>query len=251
MRIRSWIKDHQTQATIGTVAALLIAGLALARDYYGWEAGKSNSVSTPERAATGGPSRSPEPVPPPSTAGTSQTPPSTDPPADPRPPTRLADPPDGSAAADTAGNRKVTTRSREPDARRSPEAAAEELHFTLSAVRTTTNTVKVTSVASGRAEAGRTYWFIIETDWGNGNTDFFPRRPVSAATKAFEVALPPEADLKFVRQGRIYALTDAESAGAESMRQHQLQQAGGAVRDDTYFTNPPSEIASNAVRLPF
>lgn len=35
------------------------------------------------------------------------------------------------------------------------------------------------------------------------------------------------------------------------MRQHQQQQAGGAVRRDTYFTNPPSHLASNAVRLPF
>ncbi|MGX6608605.1 hypothetical protein ACWKSP_41825 [Micromonosporaceae bacterium Da 78-11] len=106
-------------------------------------------------------------------------------------------------------------------------------------------------MASGQAEAGRTYWFIIGTDWGNGNTDYFPRRQVSATTPAFEVSVPPEADLTFARHGRIYALTDAESAEAERMRQHQQQQTAGTVRHDTYFTNPPSQIASNAVRLPF
>jgi hypothetical protein len=183
---------------------------------------------------------------PPSPAETSRLSTPTDPPA----PARLSDPPDGLAAPLTAGNRKVSPPSRKTTEPRSPEAAA-ELRFTLSAAPTTANTVQVVPVANGRAVAGRTYWFMIEADWGNGNTDYFPRRQVSATTPAFEVSIPPEADLTFTRHGRIYALTGTESAEAEIMRQHQQQQAGGTVRHDTYFTNPPSQIASNAVRLPF
>jgi hypothetical protein len=249
VRIWEWIKNHQTQATIGTaatVAALLVGGLALMRDYFGWEAPKPNPSSAPLTATSGGSQHPPEPVPSPSPAGTSRL--ST--PAGTPPPARATDPADRTVAPAPTGDRKVSPPPRKAAEPLNPETA-EELRFTLSAAGTTANTVEVVPDASGQAEAGRTYWFMIETDWGNGNIDYFPRRQVSATTPAFEVSIPPDADLKYARHGRIYALTGSESAQAEIMRQHQQEQAGGTVRHDTYFTNPTGQIASNAVRLPF
>jgi hypothetical protein len=128
----------------------------------------------------------------------------------------------------------------------SSAAPAEDLSYRLDAAAVDAHTVKVTAKASGEPEPGLTYWFVLEVNWGDGNVDYYPRRMLTGKPATFEVPIPPAADPKFPRQGRVYGLNKTQSAEAET--KVELQRTTGK---DDYFDNATGQEVSNATPLPY
>lgn len=224
-RGRLGLLGHPVTVGIVTVVALVVTAVGVVIAYLDWQ---ENVRAGKAPAPSASPTPSPEPPPPsPTQRSVHRT----------RPPSTPAPTPSPSPSP-SPDEELVTAQAVDPP--------VEDLSFELSAEQAGTNTVRIRPTASGRAKPGRSYWFMVETNWGNGNTDFFPRREVTSRTGAFEISIPPDADHRFVRQGRIYELTGAQSAKAEFMRQHQ-----NTPRDDNFFPDAPETIASNVVTLPF
>ncbi|GAA0568365.1 hypothetical protein GCM10010172_60750 [Paractinoplanes ferrugineus] len=143
----------------------------------------------------------------------------------------------GTPAAPTAG--PVTS-----DPASCPTAG--DLRYELVATRDGARSVKVTAKASGRPEPGLTYWFVLEVDYGNGNSEFYPRQTITACPSPFQVGIPAEADPKYVRRGRVYGLDSTLNAQAEVLVQRQT-----TTRVDDFFKDAPGKPVSNEVSLPF
>ena len=107
-------------------------------------------------------------------------------------------------------------------------------------------TVEVTVTPPARPSTGRDYWFFVEIDWRDGNTDYYPREKLTGNRETFMISIPPDATLDADRTGRIYALTADQSADAQQRLERQR-----TSKDDDFFGNPPGTAASASVTLPF
>jgi hypothetical protein len=125
-------------------------------------------------------------------------------------------------------------------------APAADLSYRLNASAIDSHTVKVTATASGRPQPGLTYWFVLEVNWGGGNVDYYPRRPLGGTSSTFEVPIPAGADPHYARQGRIYALTNAQNTRADAK-----VDAQSTTQENDYFDNATGQVVSNAVKLPY
>lgn len=121
-----------------------------------------------------------------------------------------------------------------------------DLNYQLSAKATGPRVVEVTANASGQPEDGLTYWFILEITWDDGNVDYYPRRKLTANSAAFDLTLPADAETRFTRQGRVYAMDARESKEA----QIRLDRQSGSKEDD-FFGEATGKTVSNVVTLPF
>ncbi|NMO56176.1 hypothetical protein HH310_33985 [Actinoplanes sp. TBRC 11911] len=71
------------------------------------------------------------------------------------------------------------------------------------------------------------------------------RRPLPS-NSATGVPTPQDADPRYVRQGRICALTNGQNAQAETRLQRQ-----STTKVDDYFADATGQVASNVVTLPY
>ena len=122
----------------------------------------------------------------------------------------------------------------------------EDLRYQLSSSPGGTRTVKVTAKASGEPEPGLTYWFILEVDWGDGNVDYYPRRKMTGRSASFDVTIPTNAEIKYLRNGRIYGLDSAQNSQAEDLL---TRQGPSGVND--FFEEATGQPVSDAVKLPY
>lgn len=123
---------------------------------------------------------------------------------------------------------------------------AEDLSYQLEATHVAARTVGVTATASGSPVPGLTYWFVVEVNYGDGNTDYYPRRKMTGKSATFDLTVPDIADLKYVRTGRVYAMSMDQNAQAEDLYTRQ-----GANGKNDFFAEPTGQSASNGVTLPF
>jgi len=121
------------------------------------------------------------------------------------------------------------------------------LSYRVKASALDARTVKVTTAATGRPESGENYWFMLEINWGDGNTDYYPRRRLDDQAENFNISIPTDARTDVVRTGRIYALDAAQSADAEARLARQTSTAS----DDDFFAESTGRAVSNGERLPF
>jgi hypothetical protein len=133
----------------------------------------------------------------------------------------------------------------EPPGPIKPVGAA--LSYRVKASSLDARTVKVTTTATGRPEPGQTYWFMLEINWGDGNTDYYPRRRLDDQAKTFNISIPTDARTDVVRTGRVYALDAAQSSDAEARLARQTSTAS----EDDFFAEPTGRVVSNGERLPF
>ncbi|MEU4159243.1 hypothetical protein [Actinoplanes sp. NPDC026670] len=222
-RVDLGVFGNQTVVGVITFIALIVGMISALIAYLDWQINVTqgaSTVSSPSPSVATGPT--------PSMAASETKPAITSPATVPgtRSPAATASPPHAPAPAD-----------------RPP---AEDLSYRLSSTAVNADTVAVTADASGQPQPGLTYWFIVETNWGDGNIDYFPRRKLTGASQEFEITIPPDAEAKYVRHGRIYGLTSSQSADAEGKLERQ-----STTRTDDYFDRATGQISSNAIRLPF
>ncbi|WP_250035652.1 hypothetical protein [Paractinoplanes maris] len=129
----------------------------------------------------------------------------------------------------------------------SSSTPAGPLRYQLDAGSLDDRTVRVAATTSGAPEASTAYWFILEINWGDGNTDYYPRRDLKGDAATFDVTIPADASTDVVRTGKVYALTPAQASQAQVYLDRQANPAA----DDDFFDNPPGEAKSAGVRLPF
>lgn len=127
-----------------------------------------------------------------------------------------------------------------------PGLTSAVLSYQLSASPGGSRTVEVTATASGQPKQGLTYWFMLKVDYGKGYVEYYPRRTMTGQSESLDVKIPDEADLQYVRSGRIYGLTNAENAQAEDRFTRQ-----GATGVNDFFTKETGQPVSNAVKLPY
>jgi hypothetical protein len=120
------------------------------------------------------------------------------------------------------------------------------LSYHLDSSSVAAHTVSVSTSPTGRAETGMTYWFMVEVDWG-GNIDYYPRRRLDARKSTFDVSIPSNADTKYARTGRVYALTGEQAAQAQILLDRQTSPTG----EDDFFAEQTGRSVSNGERLPF
>ncbi|MFG1884024.1 hypothetical protein [Micromonospora sp. NPDC049102] len=122
----------------------------------------------------------------------------------------------------------------------------EDLRYQLSSSPGDSHTVKVTATASGEPEPGLTYWFVVEVNYGDGNIDYYPRRKMTGRSTSFDLTIPANANTKFARIGRVYALDDAQNSQAEDLLTRQ-----GATGVDDFFDEAIGQPVSDPVNLPY
>jgi hypothetical protein len=83
-----------------------------------------------------------------------------------------------------------------------PPATGVTRVFRLQAQRVDTRTVDVAVTPPSRVAADRTYWFFVEVDWRDGNTDYYPREKLTGGPQTLVVDIPPDATLDADRTGR-------------------------------------------------
>ncbi|MET8283102.1 hypothetical protein [Micromonospora sp. NPDC005174] len=145
--------------------------------------------------------------------------------------------PDGERTASTPTPSVVPTTS-------SP--TPEDLRYQLSSSPGDPHTVKVTATASGEPESGLTYWFVVEVNYGDGNIDYYPRRKMTGRSTSFDLTIPANANTKFARNGRVYALDDAQNSQAEDLLTRQ-----GATGVNDFFDEATGQPVSDPVKLPY
>jgi hypothetical protein len=148
----------------------------------------------------------------------------------------------GTTAAD---GRTATSIPKPTPGRTKPVGVA--LSYRVKASSLDARTVKVTTTATGRPESGETYWFMLEINWGDGNTDYYPRRRLDDQAETFNISIPTDARTDVVRTGRVYALDAAQSADAEARLARQTSTAS----EDDFFAESTGRAVSNGERLPF
>ncbi|MEU1589578.1 hypothetical protein [Micromonospora sp. NPDC005710] len=121
-----------------------------------------------------------------------------------------------------------------------------DLRYQLSASPGNSHTVSVTATASGEPEPGLTYWFIVEVNYGDGNIDYYPRRKMTGRSTSFDLTIPTNAETRYVRNGRVYALDGDQHSQAEDLLKRQ-----GATGVDDFFDEATGQEVSNAVKLPY
>jgi hypothetical protein len=156
------------------------------------------------------------------------------------------------ASASTAAEGTTATERRTPTsipkpAARPAQSAGLALSYRLDATALGARTVKVTTTPTGRPESGETYWLILEVNWGDGNTDYYPRRRLGDQAEKFDVSIPADARTDVVRTGRVYALDAAQSADAEV----RLGRQSSTTNEDDFFTEPTGKAVSDGERLVF
>ncbi|GAA0453180.1 hypothetical protein Ade02nite_01320 [Paractinoplanes deccanensis] len=118
--------------------------------------------------------------------------------------------------------------------------------FELSTRRLDDRTVEVDITPPADPAEGRAYWFFVEVDWRDGNTDYYPREQLTSDAQTLTVAIPPDATLDADRTGRVYGLTPAQSTEAgERLKRQQT------TRQNDFFPNVFGTAASASVKLPF
>ncbi|GGL21262.1 hypothetical protein [Mangrovihabitans endophyticus] len=123
---------------------------------------------------------------------------------------------------------------------------AEDLSYQLKASQVSPRTVRVAAIASGVPVPGLAYWFVVEVNYGDGNTDYYPRRKMTGRSATFDLTVPDISDLKYVRTGRVYAMSKNQNAQAEDRFTRQ-----GASGVNDFFAEATGQPASNGVTLPF
>jgi hypothetical protein len=121
------------------------------------------------------------------------------------------------------------------------------LSYRVKASSLDARTVKVTTASTGHPESGEAYWFMLEINWGDGNTDYYPRRRLDDQAETFNISIPTDARTDVVRTGRVYALDAAQSADAEARLARQTSTAS----EDDFFAESTGRAVSNGERLPF
>ncbi|RQX16691.1 hypothetical protein DDE19_14025 [Micromonospora ureilytica] len=122
----------------------------------------------------------------------------------------------------------------------------QDLHYQLSSSPGDSHTVKVTATASGEPEPGLTYWFILEVNWGDGNSDYYPRRKMTGRSTSFDLTIPANAETTYLRNGRIYGLDSAQNSQAEDLLKRQ-----GASGVNDFFDEATGQPVSDTVKLPY
>jgi hypothetical protein len=118
--------------------------------------------------------------------------------------------------------------------------------FALATRKADARTVEVDVTPPAKLTDGRVYWFFIEIDWRDGNTDYYPRERLTGGSQSLVVDIPPDARLDAGRAGRVYALTAAQSTDAEVRLNRQR-----TSKEEDFFPEKPGAAASAAVKLPF
>ncbi|WP_148308106.1 hypothetical protein [Actinoplanes friuliensis] len=118
--------------------------------------------------------------------------------------------------------------------------------FQLTAQPLDARTVEVAVTPPTGLAAGRDYWFFVEIDWRDGNTDYYPREKLTGATQTLVIDIPPDATQQADRTGRVYALTTDQSREAAVRLQRQR-----TSKEDDFFADAPGATASQATGLPF
>jgi hypothetical protein len=144
------------------------------------------------------------------------------------------------ATAPPSTTRATTTATTAPK-----HGAATTGTFRLAVQPLDARTVEVAVTPPARLTTGRDYWFFVEVDWRNGNTDYYPREKLTRGPQTLIIAIPSDATLQADRAGRIYALTPDQSADAAERLERQQTR-----KDDDFFANTPGTTASHATPLP-
>ncbi|WP_433364727.1 hypothetical protein ACQPZX_34485 [Actinoplanes sp. CA-142083] len=118
--------------------------------------------------------------------------------------------------------------------------------FALSPRPVDDRTVEVAVTPPENLAPDRVYWFFVEVDWGDGNTDYYPREKLTGKADTLTVTIPPDAPLDAKRAGRVYSLTAAQSAEADVRLERQQ-----TTRQDDFFPDVVGTVASGSVKLPF
>ena len=121
-----------------------------------------------------------------------------------------------------------------------------DLGYQLTAKARDPRTVDVTAEAAGEPIPGLTYWFFLEVKYHKGYTEYYPRRRMTGRSATFDVMIPPDADTRYLRHGRVYGLNKAQSDQAD---QKFLRQ--GVTGVDDYFEKAVGQPVSEAVQLPY
>jgi hypothetical protein len=128
----------------------------------------------------------------------------------------------------------------------SASSAPEDLSYLLSASLAAPRKAKVSARASGQPEPGLTYWFFMEVDYGKGYIEYYPRKRLAGTSISFDVTIPDDADLQYVRHGRVYGLSSTQDAQAEERRERQE-----TTRVNDFFDKVTGRLVSDAVTLPY
>ena len=78
--------------------------------------------------------------------------------------------------------------------------------YALSASPIDDRTVEVTVTPPGKPAAGQFYWFFVEVDWRDGNTDYYPREQLTGGSQTLTITVPANATMEADRTGRVYRL---------------------------------------------
>lgn len=132
-----------------------------------------------------------------------------------------------------------------PTGRLSFTTPPQDLRYRLSASPKDSRTVVVSPGPSGRPVPELTYWFIMEVHYEDDYVEYYPHMRMTGSSTSFDVLIPPRADTKLIRYGRIYALNSAQNAQAEQKLEN------SPTNKNDYFEKPIGQPVSNSVLLPY